>query len=213
MDISGKQYGLLQAIRFTGHHKSWSQLWACLCRCGRTLIVRKGALESGKVKCCGCTSKLYLYGKRFSKLVALRPTSRRESGSIVWEVKCDCGKHTYRTAGQLRSGRAKSCGCLNRVPRHRIEGRKYGRLTVMVSTSQKDSQGSYLWAAQCDCGNTTVSTAGDMISGRKVSCGCQRLASAMCRGFSALTSNDIPIELVKAQRLLSRIEKEIAIAS
>ena len=59
-----------------------------------------------------------LTGKRFGRLVAIRPTDERDSdGSVIWKCKCDCGNITYAKTGHLKNGYIKSCGCLQKENR------------------------------------------------------------------------------------------------
>jgi len=46
-------------------------------------------------------------GKRYGRLLVVGFQNGK------WECKCDCGKVTYVLGGNLRSGRQKSCGCLD----------------------------------------------------------------------------------------------------
>jgi hypothetical protein len=50
-------------------------------------------------------------------------------------------------------------------------GHRYGRLTV-VGRSKNNGLKKVVWECQCDCGNTTYKTAGDLVTGNSVSCGC-----------------------------------------
>ncbi len=52
-------------------------------------------------------------GKRFGKLLAVKFTSGTAASRGYWLCKCDCGTQKKITGGNLRSGRVKSCGCLN----------------------------------------------------------------------------------------------------
>jgi hypothetical protein len=52
--------------------------------------------------------------QRFGRLVAVRPTERRDYRAVVWELQCDCGRTHYSRVSSLTSGRVTSCGCLNR---------------------------------------------------------------------------------------------------
>lgn len=57
-------------------------------------------------------------GKRFGLLTAIAPAPSR-NGRARWKLRCDCGQ-IYETSYQsLRSGSAKSCGCLRRNPQYR----------------------------------------------------------------------------------------------
>lgn len=54
-----------------------------------------------------------LTGQRFTRLVAISP-ARMPSGQTAWLCRCDCGKESVVSTGNLRTGMAKSCGCLRR---------------------------------------------------------------------------------------------------
>lgn len=54
---------------------------------------------------------LDLTGHRFGKLVAIEVVYT--DNKRKWFCKCDCGGELKATAGELRGGNFKSCGCLN----------------------------------------------------------------------------------------------------
>ena len=53
---------------------------------------------------------------------------------------------------------------------------KFGKLLV-ISYFGLDNNNNKLWVCQCDCGNTTNATTTYLRSGKKTSCGCNRLKS------------------------------------
>jgi hypothetical protein len=55
--------------------------------------------------------RLNITGQRFGRLVAKRFVGI-ESGKAVWVCQCDCGAVTVARANNLRTGRTRSCGCL-----------------------------------------------------------------------------------------------------
>ena len=54
-----------------------------------------------------------LAGHRFTRLLVIAFSGRRSSATW-WKCKCDCGKEFDVRGGSIRSGQAKSCGCLSR---------------------------------------------------------------------------------------------------
>lgn len=62
-----------------------------------------------------------LTGKRFGRLVVIERagTQRGTNRSVMalWRVVCDCGTEWVTRGQYLRSGGARSCGCLRRRPR------------------------------------------------------------------------------------------------
>jgi len=64
--------------------------------------------------------------QRFGLLVAIRPTSDRDSsGSILWFCKCDCGNTCTHPIRQILHGGYRSCGCKMGYHKHdRTKGGK-----------------------------------------------------------------------------------------
>lgn len=60
-----------------------------------------------------------LTGQRFGRLTAIEIASYNP---IFWTCKCDCGNIAKIRPGQLRSGHAKSCGCLKKINHKKING-------------------------------------------------------------------------------------------
>lgn len=60
------------------------------------------------------TKAIDLSGKRFGRLVAIKPQGKSTNGNLRWLCHCDCGNYTVVDGVQLRRGDSKSCGCLRR---------------------------------------------------------------------------------------------------
>ena len=54
IDITGKPFGRLVAIKPVGKNKSNSTLWLCKCSCGNMPIIDGRQLRDGITKSCGC---------------------------------------------------------------------------------------------------------------------------------------------------------------
>jgi len=54
LDLTGRTFGRLIAIRPVGKTICGNYKWECLCSCGNTAIVRSGLLMRGGTKSCGC---------------------------------------------------------------------------------------------------------------------------------------------------------------
>lgn len=55
LDITGKKYGKLTALRRTNKQTPAKQyIWECLCECGNITETRIGNLRCGRTKSCGC---------------------------------------------------------------------------------------------------------------------------------------------------------------
>lgn len=54
-------------------------------------------------------------GQKFGRLTAIEPTTARGRGRhVFWRCVCDCGGSKAVSAGHLRKGVVRSCGCLLR---------------------------------------------------------------------------------------------------
>lgn len=57
--------------------------------------------------------KLYdLRGKRFTRLLVVSLSAKRDGNEKWWHCICDCGKPTIVSTERLNSGNTRSCGCL-----------------------------------------------------------------------------------------------------
>jgi hypothetical protein len=55
-----------------------------------------------------------LTGKKFGRWTAIKQDGRSNAGGVLWLCRCDCGNKSTVSAWHLRSGKSKSCGCLQR---------------------------------------------------------------------------------------------------
>ena len=59
--------------------------------------------------------RIDLTGKRFGRLVAIKPADHSSSkGNLIWLCRCDCGNYIEVDGQRLRRGETRSCGCLRR---------------------------------------------------------------------------------------------------
>lgn len=54
VDLAGKRFSKLTAVRFIGRDDTGKAQWECLCDCGSTCAVAGPNLSSGMTKSCGC---------------------------------------------------------------------------------------------------------------------------------------------------------------
>ena len=120
IDETGKRYGRLTVLDMAPNtNKDRGIKWRCLCDCGNETIVSGRDLRQGKTKSCGCYMKEVRgqsvvkdeIGNRYGKLVVLK-RANSINGKAAWLCKCDCGNETIVSGSDLRSGKVKSCGCL-----------------------------------------------------------------------------------------------------
>lgn len=56
-DLTGKKFGKLTVIKYSGEKQKNVRMWECQCDCGNIVKVRTDSLTSGKVISCGCSKK------------------------------------------------------------------------------------------------------------------------------------------------------------
>jgi hypothetical protein len=100
--------------------------WICRCECNREKLITAANLQRGTTQSCGCLHKENpskqrakdITGQRFGRLVALYRMEKRCRGSIVWRLRCDCGREIESGSAPLGT-QTKSCGCLRDENRYR----------------------------------------------------------------------------------------------
>lgn len=58
------------------------------------------------------TKPVDITNQRFGRLVAIRHVGNDVRSKRIWLCQCDCKNEKHIRAGDLRSGKTKSCGCL-----------------------------------------------------------------------------------------------------
>lgn len=126
IDLTGRTFGRWTVLdraedKIDSQGKHWP-MWNCRCSCGTERVISGSSLRSGGTLSCGClkidvlTKRRDLVGKRFGRLVVLRPseTGVRYGDRVVkaWHCRCDCGNETDVSENSLLRGYTKSCGCL-----------------------------------------------------------------------------------------------------
>lgn len=129
-----------------------------------------------------------LCGNRFGRLFVVEraPDKIFPSGihAVMYKCDCDCGKTVYVNAGSLKSGRTKSCGCLNKELVNKrcfkdLTGMIFGHLSVVEKAEDyiyPDGKSHRTkWKCICDLdGNEVNVDASNLITGKTTSCGCLR---------------------------------------
>jgi len=99
--------------------------------------------ESG-IKIRGGRETRDMFGKRFGRLVAIYPEEKRkDNGAIVWLCKCDCGNTASVTAGDLRFGRTRSCGCLRAEMTANCRGSKHPNWNPNLTEKERQKKRNY----------------------------------------------------------------------
>ena len=127
MDKIGDKHGRLTIISFVTLTGKKGCLFGC--DCGKQITMRLDSAKRKDYPSCGCWGKeirkkkyadrfdfMPYIGYRFSRLLVTgidSCTSRKRSISRL-VCLCDCGAQTIVRGDQLKSGAAKSCGCIQK---------------------------------------------------------------------------------------------------
>ena len=210
---TGTQFGRLVTSGRSRRRDGYIE-WECSCLCGKRKWVNKGNLLNGYSKSCGClqrertsaASLINISGKKFGRLTVLERTERRR-GCVYWLCRCECGQEKLVDGKHLRHGGTRSCGCLEResrgkVQRLKLAGCKFGRLTV--SAEFEPRQGRLYWRCLCSCGREVWIPSGQLTSGNTRSCGCL-MRDQMAK--TAAARKKFAVVLTKDER--ARIESQM----
>lgn len=139
LDLEGKTFGELTVLRVADSKPGYTGIsWVCRCSCGALYTVAGTLLHKGRRTHCPDrkahprkTRNANIVGKRFGRLIAISPTVRRESGSVVWKCRCDCGNEVLVSYNKLLYSNVRSCGCKKKENNERLKG----YLTHVAGTS------------------------------------------------------------------------------
>lgn len=114
-----------------------------------------------------------LVGERFGLLTVEKRQGINSSKHTTWQCICECGNKSIHTSSNLKSGNAKSCGCLRKKPqRIDLSNQKFGFLTVKSLNNVENDKKIAYWNCICKCGNKKIVSTGHLKSGHTKSCGC-----------------------------------------
>ncbi|MCI8378602.1 MAG: hypothetical protein HFH72_08810 [Lachnospiraceae bacterium] len=133
ISLVGEKFGKLTVVDIDEEKsKNGKLVWRCACDCGNRLSVAGGNLKSGHTKSCGCSKRNIhsrnfkdLTGMKFGRLTVLREDKARRK-KIYWECVCECGNKKVISGDCLKTGRTKSCGCLDKENRARAKAITHG---------------------------------------------------------------------------------------
>lgn len=182
-DLTGQRFGHLMVVKKTEKTQDRYVVWKCRCDCGGEIEVNTKRLVRGTITNCGCIPKMTarkgpvaedLTGQVFGNLTVLEKAESK-SGRTQWKCRCTCGKETVVSARNLKSGKTKSCGCMQYVRKCRetdLTGQRFGRLVAQYATGKKTNRYSKMWHCRCDCGEEIDVPEDGLIYGNWKSCGC-----------------------------------------
>lgn len=185
----------------------------CRCDCGTERYVLERSLKSGGSKSCGCLARersrdacaYDLLGKTFGDLIVVGKSKKRTKMGAHWTCLCRCGYTCEATATELVTGRKTHCGCktVKKYPFVDVTGQRFGRLTALRPTENRDGSGNRMWKCRCDCGKEVEVSYNDIAHGHQKSCGCQRREHEQKLGQYLSRVDGTCIDILKSKKLPS----------
>lgn len=129
----------------------------------------------------------------------------------MWLCKCDCGNYKEISSTRLKTGKAKSCGCLSRKALEKgqglnfndLTGKTFGKLVVIKrcedKISNKENHKNFVqWLCKCSCGKEIKVLSSNLITGNTQSCGlCKNNSHGNIKIENLLKKANIPFEREK----------------
>ena len=90
------------------------------------------------------TKSLNLIGEEFGRLTVVKRAENDKHGKTRWVCSCDCGNSTVTYGTDLKRGKSKSCGCIQKI--HGLSSHKlYNVFTAMKNRCYNPESISYPW--------------------------------------------------------------------
>ena len=124
-----------------------------------------------------------LIGQRFGSLVVQEQLPSTAKGHRRWLCRCDCGNDYISTTDNLKRRSVANCGCL-KLPD--LTGQRFG-MVVVEQQLESTGRGDRRWLCRCDCGNTYISTTGNLKRRTVANCGCLKSPDLTGQIFGRLT--------------------------
>lgn len=127
--------------------------------------------------------RIDITGNKYGNLTVAEMLYSHKNKLTCCKCICDCGNVTTVYASNLKNGKSRSCGCIEKQSRYGrkhfidITGAKFNLLTAINLTDLRAANGSAMWNCVCDCGNKVNASYSDLKRGRVRSCGCDKYSS------------------------------------
>ena len=129
-----------------------------------------------------------MIGTKFG-LLTVTSVRRDKNKLIKCLCTCDCGKEKEVFYSNLKAGRTKSYGHLEKENREKfkdIKGEVFSDLTVVRKTSSR-KDGLVLWECQCSCGRKVIINRKQLLRGYVKDCGFHEMDELVEKQFGELT--------------------------
>ncbi len=148
INLAGKRFGKLVAIRHIGADIHGHTKWLCRCDCGAEHITKSSLLRKGKSRSCGCNRTIAsakkrrkeIAGLQFGQLKVVKRLRDSTPGGVKWLCICSCGSTCIVSGSHLRSGDTRSCGCLFRRTIRDRKGKKNPNWNPHLTQTERENR-------------------------------------------------------------------------
>lgn len=176
-NLLGRHFNYFTVISKSSNRKNGKTVWVCKCKCGKTKEVVGEALKSGSIKSCGCKRNVAKVtaplNKKINMLtvveeVASKLTKNKDRVRNIRYVKCRCDCGNYKTVQlkHFKTGKYKSCGCLNKTPILDLTDK------VIKNWKVIKQEGENWWCVCNKCGETRLFSYNNLYKKHKIQCSC-----------------------------------------
>ncbi len=82
-----------------------------------------------------------------------------------------------------------------------ISGRRFGRLTALSLTDERNAGGSVIWLCQCDCGNEVRISYNELLYTGVQSCGCKKKEYSRMLDTLQTYIDGTSLEIIRSQKI------------
>lgn len=212
-DLAGQVFGRWTVLDTYEKTKKGEKKWLCRCSCGTERHVLERTLKSGGSLSCGCLRReavaqataYDLTGKIFGELEVLGKAPEQPGrAGIWWQCRCSCGEICTYPATLLVTGRRVHCGGKRHEKGYAhadITGQRFGRLTALSPTKERDSKGFVMWHCRCDCGTELDVSYNALMYTNQCSCGCQKKAHDEALSQLQTRVDGTSLDIIKSSKL------------
>lgn len=98
LELTGKRFGRLTALKNVGSNSRGNSMWECLCDCGKTIVANSQNLKNGHTKSCGCHKSDVTATRNKTKMIGEIPRQDNRLYRIYYGMLSRCfnkNEHHY----------------------------------------------------------------------------------------------------------------------
>lgn len=132
-------------------------------------------------------------GNTYGKWYVIEKINNPQKNGALFKCRCECGHEQNILGKRLRAGETKQCTtCQAKAHVKHYAGYRFNQLTVLDEYESRN--GRIYWHCQCDCGNDTWVSIGNLTSGEVKSCGClSHRYNGPLQDLTSQTFNDLTV--------------------